>query len=60
MRLDINYYRAKYDFDVASKIAPPQAGATIHEEYQDAFRRNATLEVLQKASDILCCGTKSY
>ena len=33
VRIDINYYRAKYDFDVAQKICPLQAGALVHEEF---------------------------
>ena len=32
VRIDINPYIAKYDFDIARKICPIKGGANFHEE----------------------------
>ena len=47
MRLDVNRYIVKYDFDVSKRICPLMQGVTYNDEYQDAFRMNAMLELLQ-------------
>lgn len=46
VKIDINRYQAKYDFDIAKKICPSISGATYHDEYSDAFKQNAMMEVL--------------
>jgi len=60
VKIDINRFRAKYDFDVAKKICPVISGATYHEEYQEAFKQNALMEVLQECSNKLSGGKKLY
>jgi len=60
VRIDVNRYRAKYDFDVAKKICPAISGVHYHEEYQDEFKRNALMEVLQECSSRLSGGKKAF
>ena len=42
MRIDINKYIAKYDFDVAKKICPMVSGTNYREELQNTFKMTAT------------------
>ena len=60
VRIEINRYRVKNDFDVAKKICPAVYGVTYCDAYQDEFKRNALMEVLQECSSRLSGGKKAF
>ena len=58
MRIDVNKYIAKYDFDIARKICPIVSGNSFREDLQNAFKATALMEVLQQCSNYLSRGKK--
>ena len=46
LRIDINKYIAKYDFDIAKKICPMVSGTNYREDLQNTFKMTAMLEVI--------------
>ena len=46
MRIDVNRFIAKYDFDVARKICPVSKGVNLRAELQNTFKMTALMEVL--------------
>lgn len=58
MRIDVNKYIAKYDFDIARKICPIMSGNSFREELQNAFKITALMEVLQLCSSYMSKGKK--
>ena len=60
LRIDINRYLAKYDFDVAKKICPMVSGTNYREELQDAFKLTAMVEVIQLCSMHMSKGKKAF
>ena len=60
IKININKYRLKYDFEVARKVNPIISGVTYHEEYQDAFNNNALMELLQECSSMISRGEKTF
>jgi hypothetical protein len=60
VKIDINRFMAKYDFDIAKKICPTISGATYHDEFANVFKENALMEVLQECSEQFSNGEKIY
>ena len=60
MRIDINRFIAKYDFDVARKICPVSKGVNLRAELQNTFKMTALMEVLQHCSNYLSKGQKYF
>lgn len=60
LRIDINKYIAKYDFDVAKKICPMVSGTNYREELQNTFKMTAMLEVIQLCSQYINKGKKTF
>lgn len=58
LKVDINRYIAKYDFDVGRKICPLQCGENYREELQNTFKMTAMLEVIQLCSAHMSRGKK--
>ena len=46
IKIDVNRFRAKYDFDVAKRICPFKGGVQYNDEFQDFYKNNAYLEIL--------------
>ncbi|MGB1519832.1 MAG: hypothetical protein ACPHDL_06875, partial [Limisphaerales bacterium] len=59
-KIDINRFRAKYDFDIAKTICPMVSGVEYHEDYQDIFKNNAIMEIFQECSNRFSKGKKIY
>jgi hypothetical protein len=60
IKIDVNRYRAKYDFDVAKRICPFNGGVQYNDEFQDFYKNNAYLEILQECSNKFSDGKKLY
>ena len=45
IRIDVNKFRAKYDFDVALRVCPMRSGIDYNDSFQDFYKRNALMEV---------------
>ena len=52
MRLDINYFRAKYDFDIAEKLSGRKPATSNPDVFED-FKHKATDELLNRISEVL-------
>jgi hypothetical protein len=50
----------KYDFDVAKKICPIKSGVIYNDNFQQVYKQNAFLEVLQECSDTIGRKKKTY
>lgn len=46
IKINVNKFIAKYDFDVASKICPIKSGLDYNDDYQKIYSQNALMEVL--------------
>ena len=60
IKIDVNKYIAKYDFDIASKICPMKSGVDYNDAYQDFYKQNALMELLQECSNAFTGGSKVY
>lgn len=60
IKIDVNKYIAKYDFDIASKICPIRSGVDYNDAYQDFYKQNAMMEILQECSNAFTAGSKVY
>jgi len=46
IKIDVNRYMIKYDFDVAAKVCPIKSGMTYNDDFQHFYTQNAFMEVL--------------
>lgn len=60
LKIDVNKFIIKYDFDVASKICPMKSGVEYNDNFQQTYRVNALMEVLHECSIHLTNGNKTF
>jgi len=60
IKININRYIAKYDFDIAKRICPTRAVGVQREELQSTFKATALMEVLQQCSGFMSRGKKNF
>lgn len=60
IKIDVNKFIIKYDFDVAARICPIKSGLVYNDDYQKIYKQNALMEVLQECSSQLTKGQKNF